>query len=105
MFPSTLSAWVIPIVRALKAAGCDSRDLLAKAGIAAERLRDSDARFPAHQVSRLWSLAVETTGDPCFGLAVSQFWHPSALHALQYIRDSRLAIGEITYSSRVFRPG
>lgn len=84
MFPSTLSSWVIPIVRALEAAGCDSAGLLDRAGIPADRLHEPDARFSASQVGRLWELAVEATGEPCFGLTVSEFWHPSSLHALGY---------------------
>ena len=84
MLSSTLSSWVIPITRALDAAGHDSRDLLRQAGIDPERVRDANVRFAASHVTRLWELAAIHTGDPGFGLEVAHYWHPSSLHALGY---------------------
>ena len=33
---------------------------------------------------KLWSLAVDRTDDPCFGLTVGKQWHPTSWHALGY---------------------
>jgi AraC-like DNA-binding protein len=35
-------------------------------------------------VRHLWELSAQATGDPCFGLTVASFWHPTTLYALGY---------------------
>jgi len=81
---TTLSSWVLLIARAIDSYGHDSAEVFARLGLDHAQLREPMARFPAHQVERLWHLAEEVTGDPCFGLAVASFWHPTTLHALGY---------------------
>ncbi len=45
---------------------------------------DPNARFPVEAMQRLWTLAVEVTGDPAFGLETARHLHPTTLHALGY---------------------
>lgn len=81
---SALSSWVLLIAKAIDSYGHDSAELFARAGLDHAKLHDPVARFSAPAVTRLWDIAVETTRDPCFGLTVAQFWHPTTLYALGY---------------------
>ncbi len=84
MFPSTISSWALVIWRALESYGCDSRGVFERAGLDARKLRDPNARYPFTAMTQLWGLAVDATGDPCFGLTAARFWHPTSMHALGY---------------------
>jgi hypothetical protein len=64
--------------------GCDSRELFHRAGLDHDRLTQPLARFSYGALQRLWVIAQETTGDPCFSLRVASFWHPTTFHALGY---------------------
>ncbi len=81
---STLASWSGTIVRALDAHGHDGRAIAERAGIDADALADPDARVPRAALTRLWRLAVEATGDPCFGLVVARFPLQTTFHALGY---------------------
>jgi AraC-like DNA-binding protein len=81
---TALSSWILAVVRALHAAGVDGDALLARAGIARSALDDPDARLPLQNTRRLWELAADATGDPCFGLTVSRHVAPTTFHALGY---------------------
>jgi len=83
-YSSTLSSWVLLIAKAIDSYGCDSRELFNRIGLEHARLRDPIARFPYPAVARLWKVATEETEDPCFGLTVASFWHPTTLYALGY---------------------
>lgn len=84
MATSSLSSWVIPIRRALDAAGCDSEALLVQAGLDLQLLQDPNARYPLDKTSALWRLAVKATADEAFGLKVASFVTPTTFHALGY---------------------
>ena len=84
MGPSTLSSWALLIARALAARGLDAEELFRRAGMPPERMRDPNARYPVASMQRLWSLATESSQDPCFGLDVGQLWHPTTFHAMGY---------------------
>jgi AraC-like DNA-binding protein len=90
---SALSSWVLLIAKAIDDYGLDSAELFARAGLDHARLKDPLARFQATAVQRLWRIAAEATQDPCFGLTVASFWHPTTLHALGYswLASSNLA--------------
>ena len=47
-------------------------------------LRDPDARVPRAALTRLWQLAVDATGDPCFGLTATRYVAQTTFHALGY---------------------
>jgi len=65
---SSSSSWVRGVVGMFDDQGIDSAALLRAAGIPAERLRQPSERFSADEVSRLWALAVEWSGNPALGL-------------------------------------
>ncbi len=79
---TTINTWSIALVRALDAAGHDGHALLAQAGIDRQALQDPNGRTPVKSMARLWRLAVDATGDPCFGLKVSAFIQPATFHSL-----------------------
>jgi len=101
---STLSSFANLIRWTLRDYGVDVVPLFQKAGIELVKLTDPDARFSVKQMQTLWRLAVETTGDPCFGLKAGQQIQPTALHGLGFAwlaSDSlRLALKRLAkYSS------
>ncbi len=81
---SVLSSGVLMIAKALDSYGQDTRELFRRAGLDYERLRQPLARYSYSSIQRLWKISVEATGDACFGLRVSSFWHPTTFHALGY---------------------
>ena len=81
---STISSAVLLLWRALESHGCDGRALFAQADLDPDKLRDPNARYPFTSLTRLWKLAAEATQDPCLGLTVARFWHPTTFHALGY---------------------
>jgi AraC-like DNA-binding protein len=80
--PTVLAAWTATLVRALDAAGLDGNALALEAGIDPDLFREDDARIPLARSTDLWHLAVEATGDPCFGIEVSRFVRPTTFHGL-----------------------
>lgn len=81
---STLGSWSLTLVRALDAQGVDGKGLAEKAGIDPASLSDPDARVSREALTRLWKVAVEATGDECFGLTASRFVAQTTFHALGY---------------------
>ena len=84
MKPTTIASWATVIWRTLEARGIAPRPVFERAGIDSDQLHDAGARIPVAAMTRLWDLAVEVTGDPCFGLAAGQHVHPTTFHALGY---------------------
>jgi len=82
--PSALSSWGLAIARALQARGHAPAPLFARAGLDFAALADPEARYPVRSTARLWRLAVEETGDPCFGLEVARHVSPTTFHALGF---------------------
>lgn len=81
---TTISSWALPIWKAIDASGIDAQKLFEDAGLDPQRLRNPGARYPVKRMTKLWKLAASATADPCFGLSVERFWHPTTLHALGY---------------------
>jgi len=81
---TALSSAILLLAKAIDSYGIDSRELFAKVGLDHSKLNDPLARFTYTAVTRLWALARDTTGDPCLGIKVASFWHPTTLHALGY---------------------
>ena len=84
MVPSVLGTLALMIVRALDARGLDGQALAARAGIDVSALHDPDFRLPTAAWTRLWRLAVDVTGDPCFGLWASRFVSQTTFHGLGF---------------------
>ena len=81
---SALSSAILLLAKGIDSYGHDSADLFAQAGLDHSRLKDPLARFSFQAVTRLWGLARDLIDDPCLGLRVASFWHPTSLHALGY---------------------
>lgn len=82
--PSVIAGYTAPIGRALESRGIASEQVFARAGIAAVDGNDPLERLSSEQVGRLFSVCVEATDDPYFGLSVARFIHASNIHALGY---------------------
>jgi AraC-like DNA-binding protein len=79
---STISTWILALVRALDAAGLDGAGMARAAGVDPAVLEDPERRSPIAVNTRLWRLAVEATGDPCFGLRVARYVTQTTFHGL-----------------------
>ena len=77
--PATNMLW-----RHIESCGHDPAPLYRKAGINPALLKKSDARINISHVDELWRLAVELLDDPCFGIKMTDHWHPSYVGALGY---------------------
>lgn len=73
---STSSAWVRGVANTLAAQGLDVASLFADAGLSATLLKDAEQRWPTEQVSRLWQLAAERSGNPAVALASPHLARP-----------------------------
>ncbi len=68
----------------MEASGVESRKVFEQAGLDPEKLHKPGARFSYRALRRLFDLALDHTQDPCLGLKIARYWHPSNLHALGY---------------------
>jgi AraC-like DNA-binding protein len=82
--PTVLGSLALMLVQALEARGLEGRALAARAGIDPAMLDDPNYRYPIAATTRLWRLAVEATGDPCFGLWASRFVSQTTFHAFGF---------------------
>lgn len=76
--------WVKGVVAALTDEGLDVAALFQEAGLDAAALGDPEARFPTEEVSRLWRLAVERSGNPVVGLAGALVPKPAVFDVVGY---------------------
>ncbi|MDI1259515.1 AraC family transcriptional regulator [Aquabacterium sp.] len=79
-----LSSWVAALKRAVDKKGVDAHALMVKAGLDVALLGDPLARYPSRQVIEFWKLAIQSTGDPLLGVAVSRQIAVSTFHALGF---------------------
>ena len=77
--PATNMLW-----KYIESCGHDPAPVYRKAGINPALLKKSDARINIEHVDELWRLAVELLDDPCFGIKMTEHWHPSFVGALGY---------------------
>ena len=69
---------------ALGSTGYDPEPLFKQMGIDPELITDPNTRLQEETVIKLWSRAIELTGDECLGIKAGQHSHPSSLGALGY---------------------
>lgn len=84
MHLTTISSMALLIAKAVDHCGIDSREIFEQAGLDPDLLSDSNARYSFEGMTRLWKLVVDQTADPCIGLKVAHYWHPTSMHALGY---------------------
>jgi len=68
----------------LESYGIDPLPLFRKVHIDPELMNDMSSRTNWTTQDALWQGVADSVNDPCFGLKVGDFWHPSHMHALGY---------------------
>ena len=81
---STLGSVAALVAQTLREYGCDSAPLFQAAGIKLGGKAGDGTRFPVEHMQKLWRLAVEASGDPCFGFVAGKQLQPAALHGLGF---------------------
>ncbi len=82
---TTISTWAMAIAKTLDLYGVDPEDVFNKAGLDFQTIGSNpDARVDVEKLTVLWRLAVEKTGDDCFGLRVGEQVSPTTFHALGF---------------------
>ena len=70
--------------KAIKSYGIDPIDLFQSAHIDMDKVECVGCRINYRSVDRLWELKTRLINDPCMGLRMADYWHPSYLNALGY---------------------
>jgi len=83
------------VVAALSDRGVDAGALVQRVGMDPAAFDEPDARYPILATTDLWKMAVEATGDPCFGLWVSRFTTQTSFHALGYSIMASTTLAEV----------
>ena len=81
---TTLSGVAALIAQGLRAYQIDPLPLFEEAGIDIKEASRADKRFQTTRLQALWRLAVEATGDECFGLNLAEYTQPSVLQGLGF---------------------
>lgn len=79
---TTLATWAGAISRALAECRVDAGALFTEVGVDFALVNRPDKRIPVADMTRLWGLAVQRTGDPGFGLIVARHVNLTTFHAL-----------------------
>jgi AraC-like DNA-binding protein len=82
--PTTISTWAAAVIQAMENLGFDPEQMIQRSGLDKSLLSDPDARIKIEDMSRLWKIAVEVTGDECFGLTAAANVKPTTFHALGF---------------------
>jgi len=82
---TTIGAAASLIGRALRDYDVSVVEVFRDAGLVPDTVTSPDTRYPFVKMQAMWKLAVERTGDPCFGLAVAEHFKPQALHGLGFM--------------------
>ncbi|MDE1167156.1 MAG: AraC family transcriptional regulator [Pseudomonas sp.] len=82
---TTSASWAMGIVKALELEGLDCRALFKQLGLDFAALDDPDARFTQDNMTRLWQLAVEQSGNPAIGLNMAKVVRPASFHVVGYV--------------------
>ena len=91
---TSIGSWARFIAQGLEASHVDSRQLFLDAGIELDESENANVRFPVQKMSRVWQLAVERTGDPCFPLTLASYANPGMYSALGLSMISSRTLGE-----------
>lgn len=92
---TTVAASVVAdMLQYLARRGVRTEVALSAVGIGAGFPVSPDERVPGSRVERLWSFAVDQTGDPLVGLHMAESYNPGALDILGYVILSCRNVGE-----------
>ncbi len=78
----TLASVAVLLAHTIQSYGLDFRPIVRQAGLDPDRYYDPDERLPLDRLQRVWSLATEASGDPCFGLRYAEYIQPASLHGM-----------------------
>ena len=92
--PRTMLSWTTAIAHALEAQGVRSQALFERADIPYPGAPEATERIETRKVSTLVRLAVDATGDPCFGLKLVPYFHAANFQALGYSLFSSSTLNE-----------
>jgi AraC-like DNA-binding protein len=81
---STLGSVAALIAQTLRSYDCDPAPLLKATGIDLGRTTGDGTRYPVERMQQLWQLAVDASGDACFGFVAGEQLQPAALHGLGF---------------------
>ncbi|MDD1782788.1 AraC family transcriptional regulator [Enterovibrio sp. ZSDZ35] len=91
---STLSGWIIPVTRAMKALDIDPNETLEKFNIDPADVNDPEGRICVVSLGNLFEYCNKVVDDREFNIEVARHFHPSALHALGYAIQSAFSLQE-----------
>lgn len=83
----------LTLAHTLEASGLDSGAVFSEAGIDPAVIKSPDNRVPGDAMQRLWSIAVDATGNDAIGIAFAENFRPGALHGLGF----SLSVSETLY--------
>ncbi|MCP3102656.1 AraC family transcriptional regulator [Myxococcus sp. K15C18031901] len=89
-----LTSWALALHRTLELRGVASHPLFVKAGLDPSLLGDANARYSLEGMTRLWRLAVESSGDPAIGLEMARQVSPTTFHAVGYRLNASTTLRE-----------
>ncbi len=96
---TTSSTWLRGVVFGFSVNGLDSDALLRDADIEPSALDSDSVRFPTRTVSRLWTLAVERSGDQALGVKAASAPFPAQYGVVGYTMMSspslRVGVGRL----------
>lgn len=84
MHATSMTSTVLLVWKAIDSYGHDANELFEEAGLDPMKLHDPRARYPDPAVDRMLELAIARVNEPCFGLRMASFFHPTTLNALGY---------------------
>ncbi len=93
--PTVLSSLPKAVLAAAATYQVDSRALSEAAGLDSTLLDAPGGRIPDAAVLRLWTLAIEATGDPCLGLIAAGHTRPTSFHALGFAWLASPTLGDV----------
>jgi AraC-like DNA-binding protein len=82
------------LLAGLSAAGANTAEVLARAGLTGADLSDPEKRLPREVMVMMWTAAVEVTGDEAFGLHVAERLRPGMFDVIEYLARSSHTLGE-----------
>lgn len=82
--PSTIASYLQSFQVSLEERGIDPAPLFKQVGVAPITASDPLLRISHEKISELFTLAVEITGEPAFGIVIGSHMVPSNLHALGF---------------------
>lgn len=91
---TTSASWASGIVKALELEGLDCPAMFRQLGLDFAALEDPDARFAQDDMTRLWLLAVELSGNQAIGLNMSRVVRPASFHVVGYALMSSRTLAE-----------